>query len=199
MDYRYCLKTLKFIDYYRLGFFETIDYRYRFTTERFIVPITDSGYGSAICMLQWLNILLRLPFSIPSFHPLLTSKYVLRRNKQEQKYCWSAVNYILLWITNQSMYNDHLLKPKRFLILESSHLPAATLNFSKRYTSFVKVQYARGRQPFECSVPFFDSVKIKTSSRAKRFCFLTWCRFCRFVLFSSENISEEQKKRSTPL
>ena len=49
---------MRFIDYrYRLGFFEIIDYRYRFTTERFIVPITDSGYGSAICMLQRLNIL----------------------------------------------------------------------------------------------------------------------------------------------
>ena len=50
-----------------------IDYRYCFfTTESFIVPISDSGYGSAICMLQRLNILFRLPFSIPSFHPLLT-------------------------------------------------------------------------------------------------------------------------------
>ena len=40
------LKKLRFIDYrYGLGFFEIIDYR--FTTERFIVPITDSGYGSA--------------------------------------------------------------------------------------------------------------------------------------------------------
>ena len=51
------------------------------------MPITDSGYGSAICMLQQLKILLRLPFSIPSFHSLLTSEYVLRRNKQQQKYC----------------------------------------------------------------------------------------------------------------
>ena len=68
-------------------FFEIIDYRYRFTTERFTVPITDSGYGSAICMLQRLNILLRLPFSILSFHPLFTSEYVLRRNNQQQKYC----------------------------------------------------------------------------------------------------------------
>ena len=50
------------------------------------MPITDSGYGSAICMLQRLNILLRLPFSTPSFHSLLTSEYVLRRNKQEQKF-----------------------------------------------------------------------------------------------------------------
>ena len=82
------LKRLRFIDYrYRLEFFEIIDYRYRFTAERFIVPITDSAYGSAICMHQRLNILLRLPFSIPSFHPLLTFEYILRRNKQQQKYC----------------------------------------------------------------------------------------------------------------
>ena len=79
---------MRFIDYwYRLGFLEIIDYRYRFATERLIVPIIISGYESAISMLQRLNILLRLPFSIPSFHPLFTSECVLRRNKQQQKYC----------------------------------------------------------------------------------------------------------------
>ena len=41
-------------------------------------------------------------------------------------------------MANQSMHNEYLLKPKRFLILKSPHLPAATLNISKRYTSFVK-------------------------------------------------------------
>ena len=41
------------------------------------------------------------------------------------------------------MYNEYLLKPKRFLILKSPRLPAATLNFSKGYTSFVKLQYVK--------------------------------------------------------
>ena len=50
-----------------------------------------SGYGSAICMLQRLNILLRLSFSMPSFHPLFTSEYILRRNKQQQKYIAEAL------------------------------------------------------------------------------------------------------------
>ena len=46
------------------------------------------------------------------------------------------------------MYNEYLQKPKRFLILKSPHLPAATLNFSKRYTSFVKLQYVKARDDF---------------------------------------------------
>ena len=34
---------MRFIDYrYRPGLFEVIDYRYRFSTERFIVPITGA-------------------------------------------------------------------------------------------------------------------------------------------------------------
>ena len=33
---------------------------------------------------------------------------------------------------------------------------------------FVLIDYGRGRQPLERSVPFFDSVKIETSARAKR-------------------------------
>ena len=107
---------------------------------------------SAICMLQViqrLNISLRLPFSMPSFHHLFPSEDILRRNIPQQKYCCSAVNYVLLWIANQSMYNEYFLKPNRFLILNSPHLPAATLNFSKRYTShglqicFVKLQYVK--------------------------------------------------------
>ena len=45
------------------------------------------------------------------------------------------------------MYNEYLLKPKRFLNLKSPHLPVATLTFSKRYPShglqigFVKLHY----------------------------------------------------------
>ena len=58
------LKKIEIYYYrYRLRFFEIIGYCYRFTAAGFIVPITDSGYGSAICMLQRLSILLRLRFS----------------------------------------------------------------------------------------------------------------------------------------
>ena len=47
------------------------------------------------------------------------------------------------------MYNECLLKLKRFLILKSPDLLAATLNFSKRYSrhglliGFVKLQYVK--------------------------------------------------------
>ena len=47
------------------------------------------------------------------------------------------------------MYNEYLLKPKRFLILKSPNLLAASLNFSKRYSrhglriGFVKLQYVK--------------------------------------------------------
>ena len=41
------------------------------------------------------------------------------------------------------MYNEYFLKPKRFLILKSPLLPAATLKFSKRYIGSVKSQYVK--------------------------------------------------------
>ena len=43
--YRYRFKKLRFIGIAQ-GFFEVIDYCYRFSTERFIVPITDCISGA---------------------------------------------------------------------------------------------------------------------------------------------------------
>ena len=37
------------------------------------------------CVLQRLNILLLLPFSVSAFHPLFASEYILRKHKQQQK------------------------------------------------------------------------------------------------------------------
>ena len=51
--------------------------------------------------------------------------------------------------------------------------------------SYILILYSRGRQPFERSVPFFDSVTIETSPRAKR------------MPYFSSKISVQTKKRSS--